>query len=349
MGSKNYLKGRGAQFNPHNKYIHQTHDIYHEEGIDSFESEEIKTSFLLSQAKSLVHKVDSPDVGMMYSANPYQGCEHGCIYCYARNSHQYWDMSSGLDFESKIIVKENAPELFEAFLKKKNWDFTSIHLSGNTDCYQPIERKFRLTRQLLEIAYRYRQPISLISKNSLILRDLDILEDLARYNLIKVAISITSLDEQTRLKIEPRTVTAVQRLKVIKELSQINIPTGVMVAPIIPGLTDHELPKILQASSEHGATWAGYIVVRLNGQIGEIFEDWLHSAYPNSASKIWNQIQSCHNGQVNNSTFGLRMKGSGKVAEIIRDTFKLHCHKLGLNKVKNNDLPKRPGSQLTLF
>jgi DNA repair photolyase len=269
---------------------------------------------------------------MSYSANPYQGCEHGCIYCYARNSHEYWDMSAGLDFEQKILIKSNAPELFKHFITRKNWDFHTIHLSGNTDCYQPAERKFKLTRQILEIALKYRQPISMITKNSLILRDIDILEKMAEHNLVKIFLSITSLNEQTRQKLEPRTVTAKQRLKVVQELSQRAIPVGVNVAPIIPGLTDHEIPQILRAAKEHGAQWANYIIVRLNGQIGAVFEDWLQVAYPDRAQKIWHGIQSCHHGQVNNSNYGERMKGNGKVAEIIRDSFKLHCHKNGLNK-----------------
>ena len=217
MFDKNYLKGRGAQFNPSNKFLKEDYDIYFEEGIDWVESMDEKTSFIHSKAKSLVHRVESPDLHLEYSANPYQGCEHGCIYCYARNSHQYWDLSSGLDFEKKIIVKENAPQLFEKFITRKNWDFSPIHLSGNTDCYQPAERKYKLTRQILQIALTYEQPISIITKNALILRDIDILADLASKGLVKVVISITTLNEDTRQKLEPRTVTAKQKLKIIEK------------------------------------------------------------------------------------------------------------------------------------
>ncbi|ERJ59247.1 PA0069 family radical SAM protein [Sphingobacterium paucimobilis] len=334
MEDKNLVKGRGAQFNPHNSYQSQRYDHYFVEGIDLNEEGNNQTSFLSSEAKTLVHKVESPDVGMNYSANPYQGCEHGCIYCYARNSHQYWDLSAGLDFERKIIVKENSPRLFEEFITRKNWDFQPIHLSGNTDCYQPIERKKQLTRKILEIALKHRQPISIITKNNLILRDLDILEQLAQQSLIKVIISITSLSEDTRQKLEPRTVTAAGRLRVVKTLSEHGIPVGVNVAPIIPGLTDHEIPAILKQSAQHGALWAAYIIVRLNGQIGDIFQDWLSANYPDRSNKIWHAIQSCHNGHVNNSTFGTRMKGVGKISEIIRDTFLLHCKKNNLNKTK---------------
>lgn len=332
MENRNHIKGRGAQINTHNRFKTDRYDNYHIEGIDEWEEGAKKTLFLPTSAKTLVNKVDSPDVGMSYSANPYQGCEHGCIYCYARNSHEYWDMSAGLDFEQKILIKSNAPQLFETFIKRKNWDYSTIHLSGNTDCYQPAERKFKLTRQILEIALKYGQPISMITKNSLILRDLDILTEMAKNRLIKVFLSITSLNEQTRLKLEPRTVTAKQRLKVVEELSKQGIPVGVNVAPIIPGLTDHEIPQILRAASEHGAQWANYIIVRLNGQIAPIFEDWLKVAYPERAQKIWHNIQNCHNGQVNNSNYGERMKGKGKIAEIIGDSFRLHCHKYGFNK-----------------
>lgn len=351
MEGKKLIRGRGAQINPHNKYKTQQYDKYFIEGIDTHDEESNHTLFIPSQAKTLVHKVDSPDVGMNYSANPYQGCEHGCIYCYARNSHQYWDMSSGLDFEKKIIVKENAAILFKDFISKKGWNFQPIHLSGNTDCYQPIERTKKLTRQILQIALDRGQPLSIITKNSLILRDIDILQELAKENLLKVYVSITSLSEETRKKLEPRTVTAVQRLKVVEELSKVGIPTGVNVAPIIPGLTDYEIPAILKHSAQSGALWANYIIVRLNGQIGEIFHNWLTVNYPQRCNKIWHAIQSCHQGNVNDSVFGQRMKGTGEVAEIIKATFHLHCRKNHLNitkfayanKVKNNN------QQLSLF
>ncbi|MGN0003616.1 MAG: PA0069 family radical SAM protein [Sphingobacterium composti] len=353
MEGKEYIKGRGAQYNPQNKFVHDVYGKFHTEAIDSFESESNNTIFIHSEAKTLVHKVESPDVGMGYSANPYQGCEHGCVYCYARNSHQYWDMGSGLDFERKIIIKTNAVKLFEDFITRKNWNFSPIHLSGNTDCYQPIEREMELTRNILQLALHYKQPISIITKNALILRDKDILFELAKLGLIKVYVSITSLKESTRQKLEPRTVTAKQRLRVVEELANANIPIGVNVAPIIPGLTDSEIPHMLKAASEAGAKWANYIIVRLNGQIGEIFHDWLQVAYPDAATKIWNAILSCHNGQVNNSNFGERMRGSGNVAQIIRDVFKLHCLKNKLNLIQfeyaqiNRSTPST--NQLSLF
>jgi len=348
----NYIKGRGAQFNPHNRFLENTYVKEHDEGIDDWEVENEKTTFIFGKSKSVVNKVDSPDVGMAYSLNPYQGCEHGCTYCYARNVHEYWGFSAGLDFERKIIVKKDAPELFKKFLERKGWDASTISLSGNTDCYQPAERKFKITRQLLEIALAYKQPIGMITKNALILRDIDILQEMAKLHLCTVFLSINSLNEKLRSKMEPRTTTAKQRLKVVEELSKAGIPTGVMVAPLIPGLSDHEIPAILKTIAGHGAERAGYTVVRLNGAIGPIFEDWLRSNYPDRFDKVWHMIQSCHGGNVNDSRFGQRMKGDGNIAKLINDTFKLHCrlNKLNLKPViLNSGLFAVPKTQLRLF
>lgn len=347
-----YLNGRGAQFNTVNKYLKNSLAKAHPEGIDDWEEPNSKTTFITGTSKSVVNKVASPDVGMAYSLNPYQGCEHGCIYCYARNSHEYWGFSAGLDFERKIIVKENAPALFRKFLERKNWDVTPVSLSGNTDCYQPAERKFGLTRQLLEIALAYKQPVSMITKNSLILRDLDILQEMARFNLASVYVSITSLDEKLRLKLEPRTTTARQRLKIINELSKVGLPTGVMAAPMIPGLNDHEMASILKAAAANGAKGAGYTVVRLNGVINQIFEDWLRKNFPDRFDKVWHMIQDCHNGNVNDSRFGTRMRGEGNFAEMIRSTFKLHCRLNGLNVediILDRTLFQVPKAQMKLF
>jgi DNA repair photolyase len=222
-------------------------------------------------------------------------------------------------------------KLFRDFLCKKSWDGTPISLSGNTDCYQPLERKFKLTQSILKIALEHGQPIGLITKNSLILRDIDILAEMAKKNLCVVFLSINSLTKETRSKMEPRTATAQQRLKVIEALASKGIPVGIMCAPIIPGLTDHEIPKVLKAAADAGARWAGYTIVRLNGEISKIFEEWLWKAYPDRANKIWHSIQACHNGKVNDSEFGNRMKGTGQLAELIRDNFRLHCNKNNLN------------------
>lgn len=347
-----YKHGRGAQINTANKFLKNTLGKAHVEGIDDWEEPNERTSYIIGQSKSIANKVASPDVGMWYSVNPYQGCEHGCIYCYARNSHEYWGFSAGLDFERKIIVKKDAPELFKKFLERKDWDATPISLSGNTDCYQPVERKFQLTRQLLTIALNFKQPIGLITKNSLILRDIDILQEMAKDQLVMVYVSMTSLNEKLRLKMEPRTTTAKQRLKILESLGNAGLATGVMAAPMIPGLNDHEMPAILKAAADHGAISAGYTVVRLNGAIHEIFKDWLQKNFPDRFDKVWHQIQSCHNGNVNDSRFGTRMHGEGNFAQLISDTFKLHCKLNGLNKSRitlNRSLFKVPQAQMSLF
>lgn len=348
----NYVKGRGAQFNPHNRFAKNDYVKEHDEGIDEWEEEDRKTTFIFGKSKSIVNKVTSPDVGMAYSLNPYQGCEHGCTYCYARNAHQYWGFSAGLDFERKIIVKTDAPALFKQFLERKGWDASVISLSGNTDCYQPAERKFRITRQLLEIALEYRQPIGMITKNALILRDIDLLSEMARLNLCTVYVSINSLNEQLRQKMEPRTTTAKQRLKIVEQLSKAGIPMGVMVAPLVPGLSDHEIPTILKTIADCGAIAAGYTVVRLNGAIGGIFEDWLRKNYPDRFEKVWHMIQSCHDGNVNDSRFGERMRGDGHIAKLIKDSFTLHCRLNHLNESRitlDSGLFKVPKVQLSMF
>lgn len=351
-GEGNYLNGRGAQLNTDNKFIQNKTGKFNVEGIDEWEEKNERTTFILGKSKTIVNKVDSPDVRMWYSANPYQGCEHGCIYCYARNSHEYWGFSAGLDFERKIIVKQDAPELFRQFLQKKSWDATPISLSGNTDCYQPAERKFKLTRRLLEIALEYRQPIGMITKNALILRDIDLLQEMATMNLVTVFVSITSLNEKLRLKMEPRTTTAKQRLKIVEDLSKAGLPTGVMTAPIIPGLNSHEIPALLKAAALNGAKSAGYTVVRLNGSIAAIFKDWLEKNFPDRIDKVWHQIQSCHDGKVNDSRFNARMRGEGNFSDMLRDTFKLHCQRNRLNQeeiILNRSLFRVPNAQMTLF
>ncbi|HEY0273183.1 MAG TPA: PA0069 family radical SAM protein [Chitinophaga sp.] len=347
-----YYKGRGAQLNPKNRFLTNEYAQEHPEGIDEWWQADVPTQVLEEHAKTLVNKVDSPDVGMWYSMNPYQGCEHGCIYCYARNAHQYWGLSAGLDFERKIIVKRNAPELLRKFLDNKHWQVKPLSLSGNTDCYQPLERKMFITRQLLEVALEYRQPIGIITKNSLVLRDKYLLQQLAKDNLAVVYVSITTLDEDLRQKMEPRTTTALQRLKVVKELTELGIPVGVMTAPLIPGINEQEMPRLLEAAAQAGAKWAGYTIVRLNDAVKIIFRDWLFKNFPDRADKVWHLIESCHGGTVNDSEFGRRMRGEGNVAAMIHQQFKVHTRKLGLNIEKfefNTGIFRRPQAQLTLF
>ncbi|MDX1940250.1 MAG: PA0069 family radical SAM protein [Saprospiraceae bacterium] len=317
LESRTYLKGRGAQINTHNKF----HNLeYDKEPIPPEEWEEgvqIKTEFIEVYPKTILNKVDSPDIGMGYSMNPYQGCEHGCIYCYARNSHTYWGYSAGLDFEQKILVKKDVPKILEATIKKPSWKAIPIMLAGNTDCYQPAERVYKITRQVLEILWKYRHPVSLITKNSLILRDLDLLKELNSCNLVHIAVSVTTLDEDLRQVLEPRTASIKSRLKTIQELAAHNIPVTAMLAPIIPGLNDHEILQLAEKTAEAGASSIGSTIVRLNGDIAEIFEDWIRKAMPDRADRVLNRIRDCHGGKLNDSRFGTRMRGEGNIAEII--------------------------------
>jgi DNA repair photolyase len=316
-----YKKGRGAQFNPVNRFLRKETVREHIESIDDWTEPDEVTQYLEDQSKGLVNKVDSPDVGMWYSMNPYQGCEHGCIYCYARNAHEYWGYSAGLDFERKIIVKKNAPELLRKFLKNPNWECVPISLSGNTDCYQPAEKKFRLTRQLLEICNELNQPVGIITKNAGILRDKDLLQEMGSKKLVSVLVSITSLNEELRRFMEPRTTTAQQRLRVIKELSNAGIRAGVMLGPMIPGLNEQEMQSIMKAASEKGATFSAYTFIRLNGAVKLIFHDWLYKNFPDRADKVWHLIENGHGGKVNDNRYGIRMRGEGPISDLVRQQF----------------------------
>lgn len=327
-------KGRGAQFNTYNRFLKQEHTREHPEAIDDWADPEPKTSFIEIEAKSLVNKVESPDVGMAYSINPYNGCEHGCIYCYARNSHEYWGYSAGLDFESKIMVKKNAPQLLRKFLKHPEWQGAALSLSGNTDCYQPAEKKYGLTRSLLQVCREFNQPVGILTKNSGVLRDLDIIQPMAAKRLVSVLLTITSLDETVRRVLEPRTTTAVQRLRALKTMSDAGVQTGVMLGPVIPGINDHEMPALLEAAAGAGATFAGYTFLRLNGSVKLLFHQWLHQAFPDRAEKVWRLVEESHGGQVSDSSFGRRMRGEGPLADIIAAQFRQYCKRFGLNKEK---------------
>ena len=346
-----YFKGRGAQIKTGNKFLKAQYVTDHIEGLDEPLLENPHTQIFHESPKKIVNKIDSPDLHGMYSMNPYQGCEHGCIYCYARNTHEYYGFSAGLDFESKIIVKENAPALLEKHILNPKWQPVPIMLSGNTDCYQPQERKFQITRKMLQVLAKYRHPVGIISKNSLVTRDIDILKDLASDRLVHVMISITTLNEDLRRAMEPRTVSGLKRLKVVEELAKANIPVGIMNAPVIPGLNHHEIPQILKAAADHGALTVGMTVVRLNGSIGKIFEDWLRKNFPDRFDKVWNQICSLHGGNINDSQFGRRMAGDGNIADIIHQLHHASKKKYFSNReMPPYDLTKfRRGGMLSLF
>lgn len=351
--ASDFFKGRGAQLNTPNKFQAQHYVREHDEGLDEELLENTSTELIESYPKKIISKSDSPDLRFMQSINPYQGCEHGCIYCYARNAHEYWGYSAGLDFERKIIIKRNCAEILERQFNAKNYQVSTIMLSGNTDCYQPVERKLKLTRSLLEVFYRYRHPVSIISKNNLILRDMDILAELAKLELVHVAVTLNSLNEDLRQKMEPRTVTAKGRLNVMKKLDAAGIPVMLMCAPIIPGLNSDEMPALIEEAARYGAKAASFTIVRLNGAIGEIFSNWIHKAYPERAEKVLHHIAACHGGKINDSAWGRRIKGDGHMAESIHQLFHMSVKKfMGGNKLSplRTDLfsPKR-GRQLDLF
>ncbi len=322
--NEEYIQGRGAQINPNNPFDTNNYD---HTGLHWHDEDEMrqqkKTDYISVYPKTIINKVDSPDIPHGYSMNPYQGCEHGCVYCYARNSHTYWGYSAGIEFEQKILVKESAPHLLKKKITHKNWEPKPIMLSGNTDCYQPAERKYKLTRRLLEILWEYRHPVGIITKSALILRDIDLLERMAGENLVHVAVSITSMNEEVRQRLEPRAASGQKRMKVVERLSAAGVPVSVMFAPVIPSINDMEFFDIAERGAAAGARRFNHIVVRLNGQIAEIFQDWLRKNYPDRHDRVIHQIESCHGGRLNDSRFGKRMRGDGNIAEILSQQGKI--------------------------
>ncbi len=313
-------KGQGAVNNVHQRFSKiQLEEIY----ADHFEDEGISTTqteWIEVFPKTIVNHNKGKNLPEL-SLNPYQGCEHGCSYCYARPTHEFWSYNAGVDFERKILYKPNAPELLKAFFQKKNYLPKTITLSGNTDCYQPVEAKLKITRALLETFWEHKHPLGIITKNSLLLRDLDLLEKLAKYNLVAVAISFNSLDESLRRTMEPRTSSVKNKLKAIKILSDLGIPVSVMVAPIIPGLNSSEIMSILEQTSQAGASYAGYTMVRLNDSTQAVFQEWIEEHFPNKASKVMNQIRAMHQGELGHLKNSTSRKGSGEIAKVIRQTF----------------------------
>ena len=325
------LKGRGAGSNPLNRFEKLEFEIAEEELGNE---KKPKTLFYNDTSKSIITFNDSPDTGFDAGINPYRGCEHGCVYCYARPTHEFLGLSAGIDFETQIFVKQNAPELLRNELGKKKWKPQTVAISGNTDCYQPAEKHFKITRKCLEVLLDYRNPAGLITKNHLITRDIELLKEFASFNAVLAVISVTTLDEKLAGLMEPRTSRPFLRLKAIEELTNAGIPVMVLVAPVIPGLTDHEMPKIIEAAVNAGAKRAAYVMLRLPYSVSDLFVEWIETHYPNRKNKILNRIKSVRKGKLNSAEFGNRMVGDGIFAEQVKDIFKLACKRNGLSNEK---------------
>ena len=323
-----HRRGRGAGINPAPRFerFHLEEDP---EALDDEERRAVPTTFLTDTSRSILSNNDSPDVPFTYSLNPYRGCEHGCVWCYARPTHEYLGFSAGVDFETKILVKEDAATLLANRFEDPKWEPQVIAMSGVTDPYQPVERKRRITRECLEVFVRYRNPVGIVTKNHLVTRDIDLLSDLARDDLARVYLSVTSLNDELTGKMEPRTSRAARRLDAIRRLTDAGIPTGVMVAPVVPGLTDEEMPAILKAAREAGARWASYIVMRLPGAVDGIFREWLEREYPNRVNRVMNRVRQLRGGRPNDPRFGTRMSGTGQWAELFNQLFRKTASRLG--------------------
>jgi DNA repair photolyase len=324
------IRGRGAAENPANRF--ETLAYVHDQVWTDPEDPAPHTQFMKDPSRSLITYNDSPDVGFEAGINPYRGCEHGCIYCFARPTHEYLGFSAGLDFETKILVKHDAPELVRRELSSPRWKPQVLAMSGVTDPYQPVERRLRLTRQCLEILAEFRNPVVIITKNHLVTRDIDLLAELARHQAAAVYLSVTTLDSHLARTMEPRTSPPSRRLAAIDALSQAGVPTGVLVAPVIPGLTDHELPAIIAAAAKAGARFAGYVPLRLPYAVAPLFEAWLTRHLPRRKDKVLNRVRAIRGGRLNDPRFGSRMKGEGILAEQIAALFSLACRRVGIGE-----------------
>ena len=343
------MKGRGASWNPQNRFETLAYVIDDEAERDENAP---KTLYLRDPSRSIIATNDSPDVGFDASINPYRGCEHGCIYCYARPTHEYLGFSAGLDFETKILVKEDAPQLLREELNKKSWEPKTIAISGVTDPYQPIERRLGITRGCLEVLSDFRNPVGIITKNALVTRDADVLGEMSTWNGTRVFVSVTSLDANVHRTMEPRTSTPELRLEAIRTLSAAGIPVGVMVAPVVPGLTDHEMPAILKAARDAGAQWAGFVVLRLPWAVAPLFEQWLEENFPDRKDKVLNRVRELRGGKLYDAQWGIRGRGEGIFAEQMEALFDVTCRKLGLNEKDyelNTSLFRRRTAQASLW
>ena len=354
--------GRGSVSNHEGRFesIQHHRDLSDYGYLDPDESSLLTTQFFKDTTQKIINSNDSPDVPFSYSLNAYRGCEHGCIYCYARPTHEYLGLSAGLDFESKIFVKEKAPELLREEMMKKSWSGDLIGMSGVTDCYQPAERQFQLTRKCLEVLAEFRNPVVIITKNQLVRRDIDVLQELAKWKCVLVCISVTSLDADLARILEPRTSTPQARLSAIKALSEAGIPVAVNISPVIPGLTDTEMPAILKAVAEAGAIRASYTPVRLPHSVSLLFQEWLEAHKPDRKEKVLSLIRQMRGGKLNDPNFNTRMEGSGPIAENMSQVFDLFARQYGLTEDKrqlltseNFQKPKVPqaekNQQLSLF
>jgi len=337
-------RGRGARFDPVNRFT----EI--EVALDPTEVTEddlrARTRYLHDTSRSVISTNTSPDVGFDASLNPYRGCEHGCSYCYARPTHEYLGLSAGLDFERTILVKREAPALLEARLASRTWRPQVLALSGVTDPYQPVERRLGITRGCLEVLARHRNPVGVITKNALVTRDVDVLADMAAWGGARVTLSITTLDEELRRALEPRTSTLERRLDAVARLAEAGVPVGVNVAPIIPGLTDTDVPGLLARAAQAGASHAGYTMLRLPGAVGPLFEAWLEAHVPLRAERVLNRVRETHGGDADDRVFGRRMRGGGIYAEQVRTLFKVARRRAGIPEHSpplTTDRFRRPG------
>jgi DNA repair photolyase len=350
------IHGRGASWSPANRFEKLHVDVNEPDSVDDDPEAEERprraTQYFRDASKTIIARNNSPDVGFETSLNPYRGCEHGCIYCYARPTHEFLGFSAGLDFESKIMVKTDAPELLEAELSSPRWQPQTLVLSGVTDPYQPVERKLEITRRCLQVLLKFRNPVAIITKNRLVTRDADLLGKLAGHKAAAVNISVTSLDPKLQQVLEPRTSTPAARLATIERLRNAGIPVGVMVAPIIPGLTDHEVPKILEACASAGAQFAGYTVVRLPWAVAPLFERWLEEHFPDRKERVLGRLREIRgNGRINNSKWHARITGEGFFAEQIAHIFEVSCRRAGMGSRPKLSMEafRRPIDQMDLF
>lgn len=320
------IKGRGSDSNPPNRF-EKTHRFSEEEESGLHLP---VTQFLQDCSRTIIAHNNSPDVGFEASINPYRGCEHGCIYCYARPTHEYLGYSAGLDFETKIMVKEDAPLLLRKELQRSSWKPQVLAMSGVTDPYQPIEGERELTRRCLEVLLEFRNPVVIITKNRRVIRDIDLLSELARFQSVAVFLSITTLNNDLCSILEPRTSPPERKLEAIAALAEAGIPTGVLIAPVIPSLTDHEIPNILRSAVAAGAAFAGMVPLRLPYAVAPLFEEWLERHLPDQKEKVLNRIRSIRGGKLNDPRFGSRMEGEGIFSDQIRSLFDLACRKHGI-------------------